>query len=94
VALQIPAGRVAVAGKQRVDAGLRLRRIEDELGLAAFLGHRVVTHDRDLAEGLAIGGDPVAEHGEVDGVGQRREDQGGCEPNQDHSLQPTFDSST
>ncbi len=73
---QIPARHISLTGKQRVDAGLRLRRIEDELGLAAFLWYRVVAGDRELAEGLAIGSDPVAEYGVVDGVGQRRQGEG------------------
>jgi hypothetical protein len=92
--LQIPARHVSLARKQRVDAGLRLGRIKDELGLAALLRHRVVTGDGDLSKGLAIGGDPVAEHGVVHSVGQPRQTQRGREPNQDHSLQPTFDSSS
>ncbi len=36
-------------------AGLRLPRIEDELGLATFLLHRFVARDGELSEGLAIG---------------------------------------
>jgi len=92
MALQIPAGLVSLAGEERIDAGLRLGRVEDEFRLAAFLRYRVVAGDSDLSVGLAIGGDPVAEHGVVDRVGQGRHDQRGREPNHDHSLQPMFDS--
>jgi len=70
VALQIPAGDESGAGEQRVDTGLRLRRIEDELGPAIFLGYRVVAGDGDLSEGLAVGGYTVAENSVVRGVGK------------------------
>ncbi len=80
--------------EQRVDAGLRRRRMEDELGFAAFLRYGVVAGDRDLRVGLAIRGDTVAEESVVDCISQRRESQGGCNSNDDHALQPTFDSST
>jgi hypothetical protein len=89
--LQIPARGIPLAGKQRVDAGLRLGRIEDEFGLAAFLRYRVVTADRDLSVGLAIRSDPVAEHSKVDRVCQSRQAHCRREPNHDHSQQPTFE---
>jgi hypothetical protein len=88
MSLQIPAGHVSRAWKQRIDAGLHFRRIEDELGLATLLLHRVVARDRDLSEGLAIRGDPIAEHCIVHRVCQRRQAQGGGESNYDQSLQP------
>ena len=66
--LQIPAGHVPSAGKHRMDAGLRLRRIKDELSLAVFLQHCIVARDRDLAEGLAVRRDSVAENKVVRGV--------------------------
>src|ERR1039458_7494134 len=72
VPLQIPARRVSGTWKQRVDTGLRLRWIEDEFGLAAFLLHRVVARDRDLSKRLAIRRDAIAEHNVVYGVGERR----------------------
>ena len=51
-----------------MDAGLRLRRIKDELSLAVFLQHCIVARDRDLAEGLAVRRDSVAENKVVRGV--------------------------
>ena len=57
-------------GKQRVDAGLRFGRIEDEFGLAAFLQDCVVARDRDLPERLAIRGDAIPEHTIVNSVGK------------------------
>ncbi len=78
--------------EQRVDTGLRLRRMEDKFGLAAFLRYGVVTCDYDLREGLAIGRDPVAEQGVVDCISQRRDSQRGRGRTNDHALQPTFDS--
>ena len=87
---QIPAGHVSLARKQRVDAGPRLGRMKDELSLPAFLRYRVVAVHRDLSVGLAIRRDPVAEHSEVHGIGQRGETKSGGEPNHDHLQQPTF----
>ena len=56
VTLQIPAGDVSCAGEQSVDAGLQLRRIEEEFRLAILLRYRVVASHCDLSEGLAVGG--------------------------------------
>ncbi len=72
--------------EQRIDAGFRLRRMEDELGLATFLWYRVVVGNRDLCEGLPIRSDPVAEETVVDCISQRRESQGGCDSHDDHAL--------
>lgn len=94
MALQIPARRVSLARKQRVDAGLRLRRIEDEFSLAAFLRYRIVAADGDLSVGLPIRGDPVAEYRVVHSISQRRQAQCGREPNQDHSQQQTLEFGT
>lgn len=77
MALQVPAGSVAIAREQRVGAGLHLRRIKDELGFAAFLLHRVVTGNGDLSEGLAIGRHTVAEGDVIYGVGDQSQAQGG-----------------
>lgn len=73
VAPQIPAGHVPCARKQRVDAGLRLWGIEEEFCLAVLLLHGVVGRDRDLAEGLAVRGDAIAEHKEVYDVSEQRQ---------------------
>jgi TonB family protein len=75
-----------------VDTGLRLRRIEDELGLAIFLRHGVVAGDRKLSEGLAVRRHTVAEHDVVHGVGKRRHAQRGGEPDNDQSLEEMFNS--
>jgi hypothetical protein len=91
VTLQIPAGDVSCAREQRVDAGLQLRRIEEEFRLAILLRHRVVAGDRDLAEGLAIRGDAVAEDSVVNGVGEQGQAQRGREADHDDSLQEMFD---
>jgi hypothetical protein len=50
-------------------AGLIFRRVEDQLNLAALLLHGVVTLDRDLAEGIVIGGEAITEYGVVERVG-------------------------
>jgi len=61
--------------KQRIDAGLRLRGIENELGLAALLRHSVVVRDGDLSERLPIRGHAIAEHGVIHGVADCRKAQ-------------------
>ena len=68
--LQVPAGFVSGMGKQGVDAGSRLRRIEDELGLATFLRDRVVGEDRYLSEGLTVSRHPRVENKIVHAVGK------------------------
>ncbi len=78
--------------KQRVDAGLRLRRIENEFRLAAFLLHRVVARDCDLSERLAIRRDAITEHRIVHGVGERRHAECGRDPDDEQSLQEMLDS--
>jgi len=40
-------------GEKRVDASLRLGRIEEKFSLPVFLLDRIVVSDRDLSEGLA-----------------------------------------
>lgn len=90
--LQIPAGRVSGTGKQRVDTGLRLRRIEDELGLAAFLRDGVIGHDCDLSERLAIRRRSVTEHDVVHGIGDPCHAQRGREPDDHQSLHEMLDS--
>ncbi len=69
--LQIPARKVSRTGKKCVDAGLRLRWIEDKHGLAAFLLHRVVGGDRDSSERLAISRYSITEYAVVRGVCKR-----------------------
>lgn len=68
MSLQVPAGHVALSRKQGVGAGLRFRRIEDELRLATLLRNGVVGCDHDLSEGLAVGCHPMAKHSVVRGV--------------------------
>ena len=80
MALQIPAGYESIVGKERVNAGLRLRRIEEEFGLAVFLLHGVVTVHRELPKRLAVGGDTIAEDDGVDHIGNQREDRKTGEP--------------
>lgn len=70
VPLQVPAGLISSLGKQRMDTGARLRQLEDELGLATFLQHRIVGHHGDLAEGLAARCHAIAENSVVHGVGK------------------------
>lgn len=60
--LQIPARDESTLREKRMDAGLRLRGIENKLGLAIFLLHGVVTGHGDFAERLAIGRDAVAKY--------------------------------
>lgn len=77
--------------KQRVDAGLRLRRVEDEFGLAIFLPHRIKACDCDLPEGLAVRRHAVAEQDVINGVCKRRHAQCGGEPDDCQSLQESLD---
>jgi hypothetical protein len=91
VTLQIPARDVSCAGEQSVDAGLHFWRIEEEFRLAILLRHGVIAGNRDLAEGLAIRGDAVAEESVVNGVGEQGQAQRGRECNHDDSLQEMFD---
>jgi len=58
-------------GKQRVDTGLLLRRVEKKFRLAVFLQHGIVARDRDLSEGLPIRRNAVAKQTIVEGVGDR-----------------------
>src|SRR5580658_27083 len=83
--LQIPAGRISFTGEQRVSTGLHLRRIEDELRLAAFLRYGVVGGDRDLSKRLAVGRDAIAEHSVVCAVGERHQ---ACRRRQSNDDQP------
>jgi hypothetical protein len=89
--LQIPAGRVSGTREQRIGADPQFRRIEDELGLATFLLHRVIAGDHDLSERLMIGGNAVAEHGVVDPVCQGRQGDCGRESDHDCSFQQMLD---
>jgi hypothetical protein len=69
---QIPARRVARLRKDRIGAGLWLRRVEDKLRPAVFLRNRIKAGDGDQAEGLAIGRDAIAENQVVDGVAEQQ----------------------
>ena len=55
-----------------MDAGLRLRRLKDELSLAAFLLDRIVAGNRDLPERLPVFSYAIAEHDIVHSVCERR----------------------
>ena len=70
MASQIPAGYESIVGKERVNAGLRFRRIEEEFSLAVFLLHSVVTVHCELPVRLAVGGETIAEDDGVDSVGE------------------------
>ncbi len=63
-------------GEKRVDAGLRLRRIENKLSLAVFLLDGVVVRDCDLSEGLAVTGNAITKQSVVSAVNQTREHHG------------------
>ncbi len=52
---QIPAGQPSLVRKQRTHAGLRLRWIEDELGLPILLQNGIVMIHRYRAVGVPIG---------------------------------------
>jgi len=75
-----------------VDAGLCCGRIEDELGLAIFLLNGVVAVDGELAEGLAIGRDAIAEYNGVRGIADQCHTEQERESNQDQLLQKMLDS--
>lgn len=64
-------------GQKRVDAGLRLGRIEEEFSLAVFLLDCVVVRDRDLSESLAAAGHTITKHSVVSRVSQTRKHNGG-----------------
>jgi len=75
--LEIPARRVSSVGEKRIDAGLHLRRIEEEFSLAVFLLDCVVMGDCDLSESLAAAGQTIMKHRVVSGVGHPRKHCGG-----------------
>ena len=72
---QIPARNESIARKKRIGARLRLRWIENELGLATFLLHRVVARNRNLRKRLPVVQDATAEDRVVGRVSQERQDQ-------------------
>jgi hypothetical protein len=86
MALQIPAGHETVVGKERVHAGLRFGRIEDEFGLAILLLNGVVTVYSDFTERIAICRHTVAEHNGVCGETDQRDADRRCKPKHDQSL--------
>jgi hypothetical protein len=90
--LQIPAGHKSSMREQRVDAGLRLRRVENELGLAILLQHRIIAGNCNLSERLAVRGHPIAEDGVINRIGNQRQPCGTRHSNEDQSLQETLDS--
>ena len=70
--LQIPAGHETRVREQRVNASLRLRRIEHENGLAVFLLHRVVAGNGYLAEsGICM--EAIAKDSVVCGIDNERD---------------------
>ena len=75
--LEIPAGHVSSVGEKRVDAGLRLGRIEEEFSLAVFLLDCVVMGDCNLSESLAAAGHTIMKHCVVSGVSQTHNHYGG-----------------
>ena len=81
--LQIPAGHVSRVREQRVDAGLRLRRVENELGLAVFLQHRVIAGNCNLSERLAVRGHAIAEDRVINRIGGQRQPCGTRDSNKD-----------
>ena len=88
---EVPARDVAGMGKQRVRAGLNFGRIEEEFGFAVFLRDRVVAGDGDLSEGLAVGGEAIAEDGVVQGVGKQGQTHSRAERDDEPSLEKMFD---
>jgi len=70
MAAQIPAGHRSGMREQGVHAGLRLRRIEDELGLAILEQDRIVMIHGHRSVRISIRGDADAEDGEVEAEGQ------------------------
>jgi hypothetical protein len=89
---QIPAGNVARAWKERVDAGLHFRWIEDEYSLAIFLQHGVVARHRHLFKRLAILRGAVAKYSVIHSIGKCRQAQRARESNHDQSLEEKLDS--
>ncbi len=65
--------------KKRVHASDRLRRIEDELHLAALLRDSVVAGNGDLTERLAVARQSIAVDGVVGNIGEQR--YAGCRQN-------------
>ena len=91
MALQIPAGYESIVGKERVNAGLRFRRIEEEFSLAVFLLHSVVTVHCELPKRLAVGGDTIAEDDGVNGVGECGQEYYRRDRNRKRSLHKMLD---
>lgn len=68
--LQIPARNVTGAWEKRVHASLRLRWVEQEYGLAAFLLYGIVAGDGDLSEPL-IRRYAITEDGVIQSIGDQ-----------------------
>jgi hypothetical protein len=77
-----------------VNAGLDFGRIENELRLAAFLLHGVITLNRNLSEWIAIACKPVAEDNPVDGVRASADQQQAQENQPNPPSKSFFDSSS
>jgi hypothetical protein len=71
--LQIPTGRITEVGKQGVNAGLVLRAVKIEIGLAALLGNSVIALYSDYSKSLAITRNPEANREIISRVDEREE---------------------
>jgi len=65
---QVPAGLRSRVRKERMDTGLRLRRIDNELRLAALLQNSGNVVHRHHPIRVAVRGHPNAEGGEIDDI--------------------------
>lgn len=68
MAAQVPARKKAAVRKRGVDAGLSLRRIENQIRFAIFLQDGVIVIDRYRAVCIAVGGHANVKYGKVQGV--------------------------
>lgn len=74
--------------EQRVHAGFRRRRIEDELGLAILHQDRIVVVHGDRSVRIFIGGDTDAEGDEVEAEGHDGRRHDGEKHSEDESPDP------
>jgi len=75
--------------EKAVHAGLRRRRIKNNLGLAVFVRHHIVVFDGYAAKGLALGCQTIAKHAIVRGIRDSQQGHRSQEQSQNDSPEPS-----
>src|SRR5579862_2765189 len=88
MAAEIPARLVSTMRKERMDAGIRLRRVEDELCLTVLLQNGVIVIHGDRSVRVSVGCSPYAENDEVEAKGDGGEGNDRQQRPQEHVSQP------